>query len=44
MKKSNLQIAIKNAMKPFYKAGLTNTAKVVQSEILKAVDKAYKQK
>jgi len=44
MKKSKLKIAIKNAMKAYYKLGLTNTAHSVQAMILESVDKEYNKK
>lgn len=44
MKKSRLKMAVKNALNIYYKSGLTNTANNVQTEILKAIDKAYEKK
>lgn len=44
MRKSELKQAVKNAIKIYYKSGLTNTAYTVQQSILIAIDKAYKQK
>lgn len=42
MKKSKLKLAVKNAMKYYYKSGLTNTASVVRKDIWEAIDKEYK--
>lgn len=43
-KKSNIKIAVKRAMKNYYKSGMTNTAHRVFTEINQAIDKAFKQK
>jgi len=42
MKKSKLKLAVKNAMKHYYKLGLTHTASNVRKDIMDAIDKAYK--
>lgn len=44
MKKSKLKFAIKKALSPYYKSGLTNTAANVRDNLFKEIDKAYKQK
>lgn len=44
MKKSRLLLAVKKAMKPYYKIGLTNTASQVRDSIVKEINKAYLEK
>lgn len=43
-KKSYIKHAVKQAMSNYYKAGHTNTANAVYKDIIKAIDKAFKQK
>jgi len=44
MKKSRLKLAVKNAIKAYYKTGMTNTANAVYLEIIKSIDKAYQKR
>ena len=44
MKKSRLKLAVKNAMKNYYKTGMTNTANSVYLEIIKNIEIAYQSK
>lgn len=41
MKKSKIKFVIRNAMKIYYKNGLTNTSAAVQCEIMSGIDKLY---
>ena len=43
-KKSKIKLAVNKAMKHYYKSGLTNTAGAVRKEILKEIDKVFKEK
>ena len=43
-KKSTIKIAVKRAMKNYYKSGMTNTADRVFKKINQAINKALKQK
>ena len=44
MKKIQLKFAVKQAMRHYYKTGMTNTAASVLTEINKSIDLAYKKK